>query len=208
MIQEKEHTMMSKNGKTSLLFVVMVVLLALATAAASSATGTRAVNTCVVKFVCGETGEGTGERVVSGTYRTSINILNPSSSQAVYSKRIALTTPCIDDVPEQPGDRSNPIEGVVGGGLAFDVDCSEIPSEFTFGDDPPGPLCQGSAPSLVEGFLILTSSKPLTVSAVYTSGEDGDSSFEVDSVHCTSSKSGGGDDDDDDGGGGDDDDDD
>lgn len=181
--------MISKNGRTSLFFVVMVVLLALTTAAASNASGSG--SKCVVKFVCGDADIGVnGERAVPGDYRTSINVLNLSSSSATYTKKLSYTTPCDEDEEslfELPGGTSATVNGTVGAGLAFDVDCREVFEEFD------------ACGAFAEGFLILTSNAPLKVTAVYTAGgEGGASSIDVNEVACTGGTSSSGDDDDDD----------
>ena len=113
----------------------------------------------VVKFVCGSAEGGDATRVVPGRYATSINIYNLNGTDTVLFKNIALTFP-----PEEQasGAVSNVIVDNLASRAALQVDCGEIPSEFSF---------RGGAPvsPYTEGFLVIESLGTLKVTAVYTS---------------------------------------
>src|SRR5262245_8044767 len=93
-------TILSKAGRSSLLLMIaMTMVLALMASPALHATGSSgSSNRCVVKFVCGEIdGDEDAARVVAGSYRTSINVLNGSSRTVTYKKKLLTTTPCEEE---------------------------------------------------------------------------------------------------------------
>ena len=114
------------------------------------------------KFVCG-LNPGAIQRILPGDYATAVNIHNPSNKSVVLRKTIALTFP-----PEEqaPGAVSDSIEDELGPNQALEVDCGEIPSEFFFAVPP-------AEPPYVKGFLVITSTRRLDVTAVYTAGTAG-----------------------------------
>lgn len=112
----------------------------------------------VAKFVCGTAADAL--RVMPGTYATSINIYNPNDRDVEFYKNIALTFP-----PEEQaaGAVSDIIVEMLAAKSALQVDCGEIPSEFSFSGGP-----APSPDTYTEGFLVIQSRGKLNVSAVYT----------------------------------------
>jgi hypothetical protein len=113
----------------------------------------------VVKFVCGssEGAEATATRVVSGRYATSVNIYNPNDTDTEFNKNLALTFPPEE---QESGAVSDSIVDNLASRAALQVDCGEIPSEFSFtGGAPVSPY--------TEGFLVIESRGALKVTAVY-----------------------------------------
>ncbi len=126
------------------------------------------------KFVCG-TNPSAPERILPGDYATAVNIHNPNNESVLLRKTIALTVP--PDV-QAPGAVSDPIEDELGPNQALEVDCGEIPSEFFA--MPPGP-------PYIKGFLVITSTRRLDVTAVYTAGPLGQGVASIDVEHIPES---------------------
>ena len=136
------------------------------------------------KFVCGPN-PGATERVLPGDYATAINVHNPNNKSVVIRKNIALTFP---PAVQAPGAVSASIEDELGPNQALEVDCGEIPSEFFA--VPPGP-------PYVKGFLVITSTRRLDVTAVYTAGPLGGQVASIDVEHIPERRIKGGEEDDD-----------
>ena len=123
------------------------------------------------QFTCGSNPTAT-PRVLPGQYATSVNILNPKESPAVFRKRVALTFP---PPTQEAGMVSDPIEDELGPLEALKVACDEIPSQFF-----PGVT---DLPPYVHGFLIIESGRKLNVTTVYTTGTaEGVQSIDVEAV--------------------------
>ena len=136
------------------------------------------------KFVCGPN-PGATERVLPGDYATAVNIHNPNNKSIVLRKKIALTFP---PAVQAPGAVSAAIEDELGPNQALEVDCGEIPSGFFA--EPPGP-------PYIKGFLVISSTRRLDVTAVYTAGPLGGQVSSIDVEHIPERKIKGDNDDDD-----------
>ena len=93
--------------------------------------------------------------LVSGKYKTAVNVHNPSGNAVNVEKWITLSPPQGQDVVT--GDH---MTEVLGGWEAFDVDCKHMAQDFGLdGATVPGG----------KGFFVIVSDGPLDVVAVYTS---------------------------------------
>ena len=123
-----------------------------------------------VKFTCGSV-VSNGMPVVPGDYATSVNLQNASAAPIIVRKAIALSFP-----PEAQGRVSEQMEGALRPHGARQVDCSAIPSEFSFTEPT-------ATDGYVEGYLTLWSTGPLHVTGVYTAaGGTGQVSVDVERV--------------------------
>jgi len=126
-----------------------------------------------VAFNCGEADETAS--VVPAAYETSINVLNPHAANAVLRKRVSLTFPAED---EMQGANSDMVQGVLGADKATQISCDDLVSPASFVMDPPPEFSP-----FVQGFVILVSNRPLTVSATQTAtGATGEVSLQVDQI--------------------------
>ena len=124
----------------------------------------------VVKFTCG-VNNGEPLRVVRGVYATAVSLYNANAGDVTLHKSLALAYPPAE---QATGEVSDQIEDVISPGAALQVDCGEIPDEFFF----PTPVADH-----VQGFLVIESSSPLVVEAVYTAaGTLGDVSIDVERI--------------------------
>ena len=93
--------------------------------------------------------------LVSGKYKTAVNVHNPSGNAINIEKWITLSPPQGEDVIT--GDH---MTDVLGGWEAFDEDCKQMSRDFGLdGAKVPGG----------QGFFVIVSDSPLNVVAVYTS---------------------------------------
>jgi hypothetical protein len=107
-----------------------------------------------VAFLCGPSAEAFQEGVVSGSYQTVIEIINPSGSQpAQISKTV------VRSLPYQSGLRSSlSVADRIEPGAAIAVECNEIRQLL------PGPM----STSFRSGTLMLLSDRAIAVSAAYS----------------------------------------
>lgn len=115
----------------------------------------------VAMFSCGFDPPGAFQRLIPGQYATSIAIHNPSSSQITFRKKVALSFPPAE---QAPGQVSRTLQDVLAPGQSLQVDCQEIPAQFTFPQGPP-------AAPYVLGHLTIESARRVAVTATYTVGE-------------------------------------
>lgn len=122
-----------------------------------------------VKFVCGQraavTGPTANDAVSPGAYFTAVNIHNAGRDMARILSRIATTqsAPVAGQLLPGPDLRIPP-------GHALEVDCAEI-------------LRVAERQPFLKGFLLLRSSAPIDVVAVYTAGRPSDvQSIDVETV--------------------------
>lgn len=108
------------------------------------------------KIVCGVSKDPADMRLARGFYATTINVHNPSSETAVFTKRLALSYP-----PEKqvPGKLLEISEDKLPADHALKVDCIDLQRRL-FPDGFPTPY--------IEGFVLLDSRYELDVTAVYT----------------------------------------
>ncbi len=115
----------------------------------------------VAMFSCGFDPPGAFQRLIPGQYATSIAIHNPSRKPVTLRKTVALSFPPAE---QAPGEVSGTLEDVLAPGQSLQVDCQEIPAQFTFPQGPP-------AAPYVLGHLSIESARRLAVTAIYTVGE-------------------------------------
>jgi hypothetical protein len=139
------------------------------------------------KFLCG-VNQGTlaeGAGVLPGSYTTAINIHNPQGRDVPLRKKVAISFPVRDGSflsgGQLPGAVSFFLQDRLAPDQALQVDCEQIPEEFTF---PPEPPVIGPNVTFTEGFLAIESLDSLDVTVVYTaeSLEGGDRSIDTESV--------------------------
>jgi hypothetical protein len=112
-----------------------------------------------VEFLCGPSAEAFQEGVVAGSYRTVIQILNPSVAEPA---RISKTV--VRSLPYQAGLRpSLPVEDRLDPGAAIAVECDEIRQLL------PEPM----STSFRSGTLLLLSDRAIAVSVAYSAGPRG-----------------------------------
>lgn len=122
-------------------------------------------------FVCGENqgALAAAAGVLPGTYATAINIHNPNSASIALRKKIALSFPVVEGNivtgGQVPGAVSFFQAESLGPDEALEVDCGQIPSDFTF---PPSDPVISPMITFHKGFLVIESRESLDVSAVYT----------------------------------------
>ncbi len=132
------------------------------------------------KFVCGANRPGTSlahNLFRPGTYATTVNVHNPNGRSVRLRKKIALVN---QFTPQVPGQISKFMEDKLAGDQALGVSCDEI-AKFEIAEPP--------THGIVDGFLVIESTKRLDVIAVYTAGGSGgtvetgdDSSARVQSI--------------------------
>ncbi len=106
----------------------------------------------VAKVVCGTVRAHAA--VTSQAYATSINVNNPSDSLTVFlRKRPVLTFPPGFQIPQQP---LRPINDSLPGTWALMTDCQDLRRRYSL------------AQPFFEGFVVIQSTLPLDVTAVYT----------------------------------------
>lgn len=107
------------------------------------------------KLVCGGQSDARNMALVEGFYGTTINVRNPGREPVRFQKSLALTLP---PGRQQPGEVHEIADEELRPGLALAIDCNDL-------DERLGGLPQ----RFVEGFVVIRSSAPLDVVAVYTS---------------------------------------
>ncbi|MCC6984257.1 MAG: hypothetical protein IT535_13380 [Bauldia sp.] len=152
---------MTRAGGVRALAVAAALAAALAAPAGGAAQDAplAARLTFPVTFLCGPSSEAFQEGVVSGSYRTVIEILNPSATDAVrFSKAV------VRSLPYQAGLRPGlPIEDRLDPGAAIAVECDEIRQLL------PEPM----STSFRSGTLVLLADGAVTVSVAYSAGPRG-----------------------------------
>lgn len=107
------------------------------------------------KLVCGGQNDARNMALVEGFYGTTINVRNPGREPVSFQKSLALTLP---PGGQRPGELHEIADEELRPGLALAVDCNDL-------DERLG----GFPQRFVEGFVVIRSSAPLDVVAVYTS---------------------------------------
>ena len=108
------------------------------------------------KVVCGTQNDRSGLRLARGLYATSINIHNPNGGEAKFDKKLALTFPPKE---QKPGKILPITRDTLGYDEALEVDCEDLLTEVFAGGFPE---------PYISGFVVLRSTKPLDVTAVYS----------------------------------------
>ena len=140
------------------------------TCIAAAAAQDTTISTYDVKFVCGTRGvivaRGSPfQTVAPGRYYTAINVLNPSRDWDTVLTTVAATALAPQPGPILPGPHS-----VLPPGSALEIDCADI-------------LTGAPPPPFLKGFLRISATSPLTVTAVYTAANQaGVVSIDVDRV--------------------------
>jgi hypothetical protein len=108
------------------------------------------------KVVCGTQEDPNNLRLARGLYATAINILNPNSKTAKFSKKLSLTYP-----PEvqEPGAIYNISRDSLKTDEALEVDCEDL-KRTVFRNGLPAPY--------IKGFVVIKSDSSLDVTGVYT----------------------------------------
>ena len=129
------------------------------------------ISTYDVKFVCGTRGViavrggSPFETVAPGRYYSAINLLNPSRDWDTVLTTVAATA-----IQPQPGPMLPGPHSVLPPGTALEIDCADI-------------LTGTRPPPFLKGFLRISATSPLTVTAVYTAANQaGVVSIDVDRV--------------------------
>ncbi len=109
------------------------------------------------KLVCGKQEDIDNTRLVRGFYGTAINIFNPGSETARFTKRLALSYP-----PEEQmaGKTFLIAEDRLPPDHALEVDCIDIEQRL---------FPNGLPESYIKGFVVIESDHSLDVTGVYTS---------------------------------------
>ncbi|MEA3292208.1 MAG: CARDB domain-containing protein [Pseudomonadota bacterium] len=108
------------------------------------------------KIICGLQKDPKNMQLVRGFYGTAINIHNPNDGAAKFSKKLALTYPPDE---QKPGKVIPIARHKLGSDEALEVDCMDVSREV-FPDGFHSPY--------LKGFIVIQSSAPLDVAAVYT----------------------------------------
>ena len=108
------------------------------------------------KIVCGLQKDPDDLRLVPGLYATTVNIHNPSSSKATFTKTLALTLPPKE---QKPGEVHRIAEDTLEPNQALATDCMDIQRRVFNGAFPE---------SYIEGFVLIKSNQSLDVTAVYS----------------------------------------
>ncbi len=141
--------------------VILVVLLSLSPAVrAGDDEELRFRFQYAAKFSCGSVPLGAIAPVIQGHYATAVAIHNPQRKAVTLRKKIALVFP---PGGQNPGQISAFITEKLGPDRALEVACQEIPIQFTF----PGGVTFGS---LVQGFLVIETTRSVDVTATYSAG--------------------------------------
>ena len=108
------------------------------------------------KIVCGVQDDPADMRLAQGVYATAINILNPNAEQARFTKKLSLTYP---PDGQRPGEVMPLGRDTLGPDQALEVDCSDVRRKLFPNGFPTG---------YIKGFVVITSSDSLDVTAVYS----------------------------------------
>ena len=108
------------------------------------------------KLICGVQPDPDDMRLARGFYATTVNIHNSADADVRLFKKLALTIP---PGGQRPGDILPIAEDRLGYDEALAADCTDI-SKRVFQGDLPSPT--------IEGFVIIQSTHPLDVTAVYS----------------------------------------
>ncbi len=119
-------------------------------------TPVRARYEYAAKFVCGAQPDPADMRLARGFYATSINIHNPSCSEAVVFKKLALTIP---PGSQKPGKVLPIATDVLKHDEAIAVDCMDVAERL---------FPKGLPASFIEGYLVIQSPQSLDVTALYS----------------------------------------
>ncbi len=126
-----------------------------AAAQSSTVADERSAVSYAVKFVCGGSTEEFQEGLVRGVHATAINILNPSFRNPVrFAKRVSRALPY-----QASGALTDARRDEIGPGQAIEVECNEIRQM----------LPQQMTRQFRTGFLLISATRPLVITAVYTS---------------------------------------
>jgi hypothetical protein len=108
------------------------------------------------KIVCGTQPDENNLRLTRGLYATAINILNPNSKAAKFSKKLALTYP---PDAQEPGAVYNISIDTLKPDEALEVDCEDLKRTV---------FRNGMPASYIKGFVVIKSDLSLDVTGVYT----------------------------------------
>ncbi|MBV2358419.1 hypothetical protein KUH32_01410 [Thalassococcus sp. CAU 1522] len=134
------------------------------------------------KVVCGVQDDPADLRLAPGTYATAINVHSPKDPVATFSKKLALSVP---PGGQSPGEILPIAVHEIGYDEVIVIDCMDLRNRL-FPDGFPSP--DDSTGAYIEGYLVIESSAPLDVTAVYTTatvaGDSGElhSSIDVEQV--------------------------
>lgn len=103
----------------------------------------------VVKFLCGFS---EGEAVVPGTYRTAVNVHNPTEDDVEACWKVAVAG------ADEPGEVTQFDEFVLGPDEAVEIDCVRIAERIDVRE------------RFFKGFVVIRTDRDLDVVAVYTAG--------------------------------------
>lgn len=106
------------------------------------------------KLVCGGQDDPKNMALVRGFYGTTINVRNPGPDPVRFQKSLALTLP---PGRQEPGELHRIADEELGEELALAVDCNDLEDRLN-----------GLPQRFIEGFVVIRSSGPLDVVAVYT----------------------------------------
>jgi serine protease len=106
------------------------------------------------KLVCGGQDDPKNMALVRGFYGTTINLHNPGPEAVRFQKSLALTLP---PGRQEPGELHRIADEELGEELALAVDCNDLEDRLN-----------GFPQRFIEGFVVIRSSGPLDVVAVYT----------------------------------------
>ncbi|WP_299845008.1 hypothetical protein [uncultured Roseovarius sp.] len=123
------------------------------------------------KVICGSATDDRSVNFALGRYATTVNVFNPGKKPARLSKALALAVP---PGREKPG-KVIPIaeREVLPAGQAMAVQCDELMEKTQMVDG-----------DFLDGFVVIDSSSPLIVTAVYSSiGKDGEPGPVIDIEH-------------------------
>lgn len=107
-----------------------------------------------VKLVCGSQDDPKNMALVEGFYGTTINVRNPGPEPVRFRKSLALTLP---PGRQEPGELHRIADEELPPELALAVDCNDLEERLGLGQP------------FIEGFVVIRSTGPLDVVAVYTS---------------------------------------
>jgi hypothetical protein len=108
------------------------------------------------KLICGLQKDPNVMRLVRGFYGSAINVHNPNDEPVVFRKKLALTFPPDE---KRPGKIYPIARHKLGPDEALEVDCDGVRREV-FDGQLPEPY--------IKGFIVVQSSDPVDVTAVYT----------------------------------------
>ena len=108
------------------------------------------------KIVCGTQEDPENLRLARGLYATAINILNPGSKPAKFTKKLSLTYP---PEAQEPGAVYNISTDKLKPDEALEVDCEDLKRTL---------FPNGFPARYIKGFVVIRSDTSLDVTAVYT----------------------------------------